>query len=90
MEVRTVRDVLGDPESWPDYIRRENRGKLNMAGATISLVLASGNEIVVQTKGGACGETFSVFVIKDNDLRERTVRALRRGAPVHEAVAAAI
>lgn len=90
MDTKTVRDVLGEPESWPNSLNGDLQGILNMKGATISDVIASGSEIAVQTQGGADGPTFSVFVIEDENLRARTLRALRPGAPVHEAVAATI
>jgi hypothetical protein len=61
-----------------------------MKGATSSEVIASGNEIAVHTHGAACGKTFSVFAVDDQDLRERTVRAMRPGVEVHETAAAAI
>jgi hypothetical protein len=90
MDIETVRDVLGEPESWPNSMNGDCRGIPNMQGATISDVIASGNEVAVHTQGGVDGPTFSVFVIEDEDLRARMLRALRPGAPVHEAVAAAI
>ncbi len=90
MERKTVRDVLGEPESWSNYMRGEWRGTPDMKGATISEVVALGKEVAIHTKGAPGGDTFSVFVIEDQDLRARTVRALRRGVEVHEAVAAAI
>lgn len=61
MDKKTVRDVLGEPESWSNYMRGEWRGIPDMKGATISEVITSGNEIAVHTQGAACGETFSVF-----------------------------
>jgi hypothetical protein len=90
MERKTVRDVLGEPESWSNYMRGDWHGNANMKGATISEVIALGKEVAVHTKGAPGGETFSVFVIEDQNIRERTVRALRVGAEVHDAAAATI
>ncbi len=90
MNTRTVRDVIGEPESWSNCMRGDREGIRNMAGATISEVITLGQEVAVHTKGASCGDTFSVFVIEDPEVRERTVRALRLGAEVHDAVAAAI
>ena len=90
MDIETVRDVLGEPESWPNSMNGECHGLPNMEGATISDVIAFGNEVAVHTLGGADGPTFSVFLIEDENLRARMLRALIPGAPVHEAVAAAI
>jgi len=90
MDKKTVRDVLGEPESWSNYMRGDWHRDANMEGATISQVVTLGKEVAVHTKGAPGGDTFSVFVIEDLDLRERTVRALRPGVEVHEAVATAI
>jgi hypothetical protein len=90
MDARTVRDVLGDPESWPNSLNGEHDGTPNMQGAKIWDVIASGDEIAVHTKGGIDGPTFSVFVIEDENLREQMLRALILGSPVHEVVAAAL
>jgi len=90
MEAKTVRDVLGEPESWPNSMNGDSHGILDMRGATISDVISSGDEIAVHTQGGADGPTFSVFVIEDENLRTQMLRALRPGAPVQEAVAASL
>lgn len=90
MNAKTVRDVLGEPESWPNSMNGDWQGIPNMKGATIWDVIAAGNEVAVQTKGAVCGPTFTVFIIEDRNLRERTVRALKLGAPVREALAAPI
>lgn len=82
--------MLGEPESWSNYMRGDWHGIANMKGATISEVIALGKEIAVHTKGAPGGDTFSVFVIEDQNIRERTVRALRVGAEVHDAAAATI
>ena len=85
-----VRDVLGEPESWPSHLNGEHHGNPNMRGAFITHVIAAGDQIAIQTQGAPCGEMFSVFLIADQNLRERTVRALRHGAEVHEVVAATL
>lgn len=90
MDTKTVRDVLGEPESWPNSMNGDRQGIPNMKGATIWDVIAAGNEVAVHTQGAVCGPTFSVFIIEDQDLRERTVRALKLGAPISEALAASI
>lgn len=87
---KTVGDVLGMPESWPDSIRRDRGVNLDMAGAIITRVLSAGGELAIETKGAVCGVTFSLFIIKDDSLRERIQRALKLGTPVHDAVALAI
>jgi len=90
MDTKTVRDVIGAPESWPHYLNGAHHAMPDLRGAIISHVIASGNQIAIQTQGPACGTTFSVFAIGDRDLCERTARALREGVDVYEAVAASI
>ena len=63
---------------------------LYMQGAKISDVMVEGSEVAVYTEGGPCGDTLSVFTVDDPELRERTVRALKVGDRVHDAVAATI
>ena len=90
MNVKTVRDVLGEPESWPNAMNGDWQGIPNMEGAKIWDVIATGNEVAVHTQGAVCGPTFSVFLIENQELRERTVRALKLGMPVSEALTASI
>jgi len=61
-----------------------------MRGATITEVFAAGDQIAVQTKGAVCGETFSTFVVEDQELRDRLTQVLRPELNVYEAVAAEI
>jgi hypothetical protein len=90
MTARTVRDVIGEPSSWPNSIWGNLKGLPDMQGATVSEVMTSGTEIAVQTHGAASGDTFSAFVIEDSGIRDRTFRAIRRGMTVDEAAAAKI
>lgn len=90
MDKKTVLDVIGAPESWQHYLNRACNASPDLRGAIISHVFSCGNLIAIQTYGAACGTTFSIFVIEDRDLFERTKRALREGVEVHAAVAAAI
>ena len=90
MNAKTVRDVLGEPESWPNTMNGKAPGVPNMEGATIWGVIACGSELAVHTVGAVSGPTFSVFVIEDRELRERTVLALKLGAPVREVLTATI
>ncbi|MDP9198093.1 MAG: hypothetical protein M3O07_02610 [Pseudomonadota bacterium] len=86
---KRVCDVIGHPQSWSDDLGQAV-GPPDFQGATISQVIAVGNEVAVCTTGGRCGSTFSVFNIEDADLRDRVVRALRPGLNVYEAAAAEI
>jgi len=90
MNARAVRDVLGEPETWPNHLHVAGEGPTEIRGATISQVFSAGSDIAVGTDGGACGATFSIFAVEDQELRDRIERALRPGLDVHEAAAAEI
>ena len=90
MITRTVRDVIGDPEFWPNFMQSELQGSPDMRGAMITDVFVSGDQIAVQTKGADCGQTFSTFIVEDRELRDRLTRVLRPALSVYEAVAAEI
>jgi len=87
---RTVRDVIGDPEFWPNFMQSEPQGPPDMRGAMITDVFVSGDQIAIQTKGADCGQTFSMFVVEDGELRDRLTRVLRPALSAYEAVAAEI
>lgn len=86
METKIIADVIGEPETWPNAMGTAPCGIPDMRGAVITGVLVSKNNIAVQTRGAACGETFSVFAIRDERLRKRTASALKVGTEVYEAV----
>jgi hypothetical protein len=90
MNTLAVRDVIGDPESWPNHFHVAGEGPTEIRGATISQVFSAGSDIAVCTEGGACGATFTVFAVEDKELRGRIERALRLGLDVHAAAAAEI
>jgi hypothetical protein len=85
-----VRDVIGEPETWPNHLHVAGEGPTDIRGATISQVFAAGTDLAVCTEGGACGATFTVFAVEDKGLRDRVERALRLGLDVHEAATAEI
>lgn len=85
-----VRDVIGEPETWPNHLHVAGEGPTDIRGATISQVFTAGTDIAVCTEGGACGATFAVFAVEDKELRDRVERALRLGLDVHEAATAEI
>lgn len=85
-----VRDVIGDPETWPNHFHVAGEGPTEIRGATITQVFTAGSDIAVCTEGGPCGATFTVFAVEDKALRDRIERALRLGLDVHEAAAAEI
>jgi hypothetical protein len=90
MDRKTVRDVIGEPESWPNYLNGHSKEPTDMRGAVITVAFVSGDQIALQTKGAACGETFATFVVKDKELRDRLTQVLRPELSVHEAAAVAI
>ena len=90
MSTQCVRDVIGEPESWRNQLNGHSKEPPDMRGAVITDAFASGDQIAVQTKGAACGETFSTFVVEDQKLRDRLTQVLRASSSVYEAVAAEI
>jgi hypothetical protein len=90
MSTKCVRDVIGEPESWPNHLNGHGKEPPDMRGAIITDAFASGDQIGVHTKGAACGETYSTFVVEDPGLRDRLTQILRANQNVHEAVAAEI
>ena len=87
---KTVGDVLGDPESWPNYVGTRTRGIPDMRGAVISEVMDVDDGLAVSTQGSACGNTFAVFAIADAGVRARLANVLKAGLDVHQAVLLAI
>jgi hypothetical protein len=85
-----VRDVLGEPDSWPNFMHEEWQQGRDMRGAIITVVFAAGDQIAVQTKGAICGETFSTFVVEEQELRDRVMQILRPELSVYAAVATAL
>ena len=90
MGAKFVRDVIGMPDSWPNFLHQDWRKSQDMRGARITEVFASGDEFAVQTKGAICGETFATFLVEDSVLRDRVMQILTADLCVHEAVATAI
>lgn len=75
---QTVRDVIGDPASWPDYREGGMRMPL-LRGATI--VGARETEpdelrLVIDARGQLIHST---FVIADRDVRQRLLEILQPG-----------
>jgi hypothetical protein len=86
----TIGDVLGSPDTWPDYSYSGITLKPGMHGAWISMVAVYDGGLAISTRGGAGGPTYSVFRIANHDLRKRTMRALRVGMAVDTACLLAI
>jgi len=87
MKARTVRDVIGEPESWPNDLQGELTGSSDMFGARISKSFVSGDQLAIQTDGSASGMTFVTFNIADADLCASLVAALWPGRDLYTALA---
>lgn len=88
MEMRTVRDVIGDPEQWSNCVSDEPERMPDVSDATILDVFSNANEIAVHLRAAAGSETLSVFRIHEPADREGLVKALRPGRKLSEALAA--
>ena len=79
MDLTTIRGVLGEPSSWANSICEDGDGIPDFNGSTIVDVFCSGNEIALYTKGGNRGDKVSIFIVRDQGLRERLTLALLPG-----------
>jgi len=90
-EVRmTLADVIGMPNTWPNYAWRNEGKPVDMRGARISEVAASNDEILIATVGSVGGRTYSVFQIEDRKLLKRAMKVLKAGLNVDVAARLAI
>ena len=85
MDRRTVRDVLGDPESWPN-VTAGFPGIPIPLEAVIVQVVVMGAELMIITNGGSAVPTVSTFVISDPVLLDALVDVLTPGLKVREVV----
>jgi hypothetical protein len=83
MVARTVRDVIGEPGTWPNELGRV--GSFDMSGAMITAAFASGDQIAIQTNGSAKGITFATFHVPDAQLRGSIIAAMWKGRDVFAA-----
>ena len=79
----TIGDVLGLPNTWPDF--SFSRTKADMSGAWISEIVVSADGLAMSTRGAASGPTYSLFRITDRDLKRSAARVLRNGMNVDAA-----
>jgi len=81
MAVRTIRDVLGEPESWPNT--------MPVGGdAVIVEVIASDDfdQLVIETRTNGGGTTYSAFELRAAELRRALVRVLQPGTTLRDAM----
>ena len=86
----TLADVIGMPETWPDYSAKRDGARANMRGACISEFAASDGSLAISTCGGVDGPTLAVFFVEDPELLERATKVLKVGMNVNAAVLLAI
>jgi hypothetical protein len=90
-EIRmTLADVIGMPNTWPNYACRNEGRRVDMHGARISEVAASHDELLIATVGSVGGRTYSVFQIDDRRLLKRAMKVLKVGLSVDVAARLAI
>jgi hypothetical protein len=86
----TVCDVLGEPGSWVNCISDEMTGSPDMQGATVVDVFVSRNEVTLYARGLNGTESATVFVIQNQDLRQRIVTAMHPGMDVQAVLRVAV
>ena len=89
MAARTVRDVVGEPESWPN-VMSNRKGPWDMFGAQVFAAFCLDDQLGIQTKGSPSGLTFATFDVKDADLCDRIIAALWPGRDLVEGLAAEV
>jgi hypothetical protein len=75
----TIGDVLGLPNTWPDFSFSGTSMQADVGGAWISEIVVSEDGLAISTRGAASGPTYSVFRIEDRDLKRRAARVLKTG-----------
>jgi hypothetical protein len=90
MSETIVQDVLGEPESWANCVSDQLIGLPNMRGATILDVFVSRKELTLYALGTNGAEAMAVFVIEDQDLRQKIASAMHPGVAVLAALRASI
>jgi hypothetical protein len=78
----TIGDVLGLPNTWPDFSFSGTSMQADMGGAWISEIVVSEDGLAISTRGAASGPTYSEFRIEDRDLKRRAARVLKTGMNV--------
>lgn len=86
----TLRDVLGDPKSWPYCISDERDGIPDLRKATVLDVFITAQRLFIYLRESTGTEAVAVFHIEDQDLRERAKQSLPIGAQVEDALKARI
>ena len=85
-----VQDVLGPPEAWTNCVSDQLIGLPDMRAATIGDVFVCRNKLTLYVQGADGAEAVAVFVIEDQELREKIATAMHPGKSVHAALRAGI
>ena len=80
---QTVRDVLGDPRSWPDYLTGGMTMPLLRGATIVSAREVEPDEIriVIDAHGQSLRST---FFVSDRDVRQSLLRVLRPGVRLED------
>jgi hypothetical protein len=86
---RIVRDVLGSPESWPNYRSGAWHMPLLRGATVVSALEAEPNELrlAIDARGHILHST---FVVEDRDLRHRILEILQPGAELADCLSQAL
>jgi hypothetical protein len=90
VRMRTVRDVIGEPEQWSNCFSDEPEPMPYVNGARILDVFGNARALAIHLRGEAGSETLSVFEITDAGVREGLIKALKPGAKIREVLDAPI
>lgn len=86
MNKLTVGNVIGAPETWPNFRKAHNNERRDLREAVITSISESEDGIAVSTTGSRSGDTYAVFAIADPWLRARVLEVLRVGQTTASAV----
>ena len=80
---KTVRDVIGDPASWPDYREGGTQMPLLRGATLIGAREVEPDElrIVIETRGKVLHST---LVVEDRDVRQRLLEILQPGLSLED------
>ena len=82
----TIRDVLGPPDSWPNYRAGEMRMPLLRDAIVVSAYEAEPNELrlAIDARGQILNST---FVVDDRNVRHRLLEVFQPGAELENCLA---
>ena len=82
----TVQEVVGKPIAWPFLISDDPSGMFDVLGATILDIFVTQQRLFVYMQTVTGSQTIAVFLIEDQELRERTAAALKPGTQLADAL----